>query len=107
MSDRALITEARQLAAESEWPVPDRMIRSRCAALMSVVRELADALEVAQRPLLGYVAMARPKDDSDSPYGILIGRNLATDKLAAEMQRARFQKDEDLDVVLGEIREAR
>jgi hypothetical protein len=59
-------------------------------------------LDAAQRPPLGYVAMGRPKD-SDT-YGILIGRNLAIDKLSAEMQRQRFSKDEDLEVVVAEIR---
>lgn len=84
MTDRDLIAEARKLADDSVWPVPDRMIRPRGSALMSIVRELADALEAkhtqhaetlgyldrayevieaARRPSLGYVAIARTSTD--------------------------------------------
>jgi hypothetical protein len=57
-------------------------------------------------PPLGYIAMAREKN-ADGPFGILPARNLATDKLSAEMQRERFAKDEDMHVIIAELREVR
>jgi hypothetical protein len=61
-------------------------------------------LEAEKRSPLGYIAMAREKG-SDGPYGILPARNFAIDKLTANMQRERFVKDEDMTVIVAELRE--
>lgn len=78
--------------------------RAQHAETLGLLEHAYKVIEALNQPPLGYVAMSRPKD-SDGPYGILIGRNLATDKLAAEMQRHRFEKDEDMNVIVAELRE--
>ena len=85
------------------WDSLDASWRERSRQIVTfLVDALGDLLPTG--PALGYAAMARPKD-SDGPFGILIGRNLATDKLSAEMQRQRFAKDEDMHVIVAELRE--
>lgn len=76
--------------------------RAMAAELLSARARIAE-LEAAQRPPLGYVAMARPVESD--VYSILPTRNLATDKLSAEMQRHRFEKDPDVHVIVAELRE--
>jgi hypothetical protein len=120
MADRDLITEGRAaLKANATFGIVKlgQWARANLGALLDALEAkhtqhaetlgyLEHAYEVieAQRPPLGYVAMGRPKD-SDGPYGMLPARNLATDKLAAETQRHRFAKDEDMHVILAELRE--
>jgi hypothetical protein len=87
--------DAMQTAHESQLT---RMAKERARLQRKV-----DRLEAAQRPPLGYVAMARPVESD--VYSMLPTRNLATDKLSAEMQRHRFEKDPDVHVIVAEVRE--
>ncbi|MEU7631748.1 hypothetical protein AB0C34_17420 [Nocardia sp. NPDC049220] len=116
---RTLATAARDETHKTGWPFDgtgvDRWsdnlngllggpVGEYCAALdPDRLDAMLDVLEAARRPPLGYVAMSRQKH-SDGPYGILIGRDLDTSRQAAEVQIRRFSKDQDLHIVISEIR---